>query len=276
MRSRLLAALVLSLSSLAVVAPAGDLPGLSRAVAPPAASGPILFAFDGKGLGGFTTFLRDQGRDDPAGVFVVEAGCLRISGAEYGGITTRDSFANYHLVAEWRWGGPTHYPRRWLARNSGILFHCDGSEGDGLGAWMNGYEGQLIEGGSGDLILVPGKARPAPTLRAEVRTGADGQPYYRPGGEAVTRARGRLNWWGRDPRWRDALWFRGPDDLERPVGEWNRTDLVCDGDRVSVFLNGRLANAANHLSRSRGRIQFQSEGAEIWFRKIEIHRLSGL
>ncbi len=117
---------------------AGDLPDFVRQVPAPAASGPVRFAFNGKDLAGFSTYLRFQQRADPARVFsVTPTGDLRISGAEFGGITTEAAFADYHLVAEWRWGGETYYPRRWRARNSGILVHCTGAEGDGLGSWMN-------------------------------------------------------------------------------------------------------------------------------------------
>ncbi len=266
--------LVLALAIVGLAtARAGDSPETARRMKPPSVVGPVLFAFNGVNLDGFSTFLRYQKKQDPARVFSVKDGQLRISGAEFGGITTAGSFADYHLVAEWRWGGPTYYPRRWRARNSGILVHCTGAEGDGLGSWMPSVESQLIEGGSGDLILVPGKDQTAPRLAAEVRTGADGQPYYQPGGTVITRAKGRLNWWGRDPGWTDVLWFRGPDDLERPVGDWNRTELVCDGDRITCTLNGRVANAASQLSRTSGRVLFQSEGAEILFRKIEIRAL---
>lgn len=240
---------------------------------PPPAVGPVRFAFDGKDLAGFSTFLRYAKEQDPGHVFAVVDGCLRISGGEFGGIATDRSFANYHLVAEWRWGGATHPPRRWQARNSGILVHCSGQPGDGLGSWMAGLESQLIEGGSGDLILVPGRAGPPLQLRAEVRTGGDGQAYYQPGGPLAVRARGRLNWWGRDPDWRDVAWFRGPRDLDRPVGAWNRTDLVCAGDRVTCYLNGRVANAAEVVGPASGRVLLQSEGAEILFRKFEIRDL---
>ncbi len=255
------------------VARAGTIPDFVKQITAPAASGPVLFAFNGKDLDGFSTFLRYQKEKDPARVFSVVDGCLRISGQEFGGITTRSTFRDYHLVAEWRWGGETYYPRRWRARNSGILVHCSGAEGDGLGSWMAALESQLIEGGCGDLILVPGKDQPPPRLRSEVRTGPDGQPYYQPGGDVVTRTRGRLNWWGRDPGWSDVIWFRGPDDLDHKFGEWNRTELVCDGDRVTCFLNGRIAIAADQLSMTSGRVLFQSEGAEIFFRKIEIRAL---
>ena len=266
-RSAILGLLLLGATS-------GAIRGGDPVAASPPAPGPVLFAFNGRDLTGFSTFLRYQKQQDPAGVFTVADGCLHIAGTEFGGVTTDRAFADYHLIAEWRWGGETHYPRRWRARNSGVLVHCTGHEGDGLAAWMAGLEVQLIEGGSGDLILVPGKAGPPFRLEASVRTGGDGQAYYDPAGTLAARARGRLNWWGRDPAWRDVAWYRGPRDLDRPVGEWNRLDIVCAGDRITCYLNGQVANSARVLGNAAGRILLQSEGAEILFRKVEIHALA--
>ena len=79
---------------------------------------------------------------------------------------------------------------------------------------------------------------------------------------------------GRDPAWRDVLWFRGREDVERPVGEWNRMEVVCDGDAITVRLNGILVNAATRSSLTSGKILFQSEGAAIDFRAIEVRPLS--
>ncbi len=237
-------------------------------------SGPPTFAFNGKDLDGFYKFTRFHKRDDPDGVFRVVDGAIRISGAEPGSLTTAREFSDYHLIVEWRWGRETFPPRRWRARNSGVLVHCVGADGDGLGAWMESIECQILEGGTGDLIPVPGKDRSkGPHFSGEARTAPDGQPYYQKGGPTVVRKGGRLNWWGRDPGWADVLWFRGARDLDAPVGSWNRTEVVCDGDRVEYRLNGVLVNAASGSSLKRGKILLQSEGAEIFFRKFEVRPL---
>ena len=81
---------------------------------------------------------------------------------------------------------------------------------------------------------------------------------------------GRINWFGRDPAWRDVKGFRGKDDVEKPVGEWNRLECVCAGDRILNVLNGKVVNAGTRASHTRGKILFQSEGAEIHFRKIDL------
>ncbi len=54
--------------------------------------------FNGKDLDGWYTWLRDSHRADPKRVFAVtDSGEIRISGEEWGGLTTRNSYRNYHL-----------------------------------------------------------------------------------------------------------------------------------------------------------------------------------
>ena len=152
------------------------------------------------------------------------------------------------------------------------MVHCVGHDGDAFTSWMASIECQILEGGSGDLIVVPGKTE-APSLSSEVREGTDGQPYFQPGGERKTRRAGRFNWWGRDPGWTDLLWFRGPLDVDTPPGEWNRMDILCRGDSITYLLNGVVMNVAAGSKWSAGKILLQSEGAEIDFRRFEVRPL---
>jgi hypothetical protein len=235
-------------------------------------SGPPRFAFNGRDLSGFAPFTRNHRTNDPNGVFSVKDGMIRISGLEFGGLSTVESFADYHLIIEWRWGSRTFWPRRFASRNSGVMVHCVGPNGAAFGSFPSGIECQIIEGGTGDLLVVPG-GEAHPSLTSEVRTGLDGQPYFQPGGEPRTLQAGRFNWWGRDPDWKDVLWFRGPLDPARPHGEWNRMEVVCDGASITVLLNDVLVNAATRTAWSSGKIFLQSEGAEIFFRKVEVRPL---
>ncbi len=138
---------------------------------------------------------------------------------------------------------------------------------------MQSVECQINEGGCGDLIVVPGKTGEPPRLTSEVRVDPDGQTYYQKGGLPKTLRRGRFNWWGRDPGWKNVLWFRGANDVEKPQGEWNRMEIVCDGDAITCILNGVLVNAARGSSLTSGKILLQSEGAEIFFRRVEVRPL---
>src|SRR5690606_25154530 len=98
---------------------------------------PFLFAesfaqkkidlFNGKNLDGWYTFIKDRGKDsDIKKVFTVKDGMIRISGEEYGCITTNEEFENYKLVVEFKWGEETFDPRIDKARDSGILLHSQG------------------------------------------------------------------------------------------------------------------------------------------------------
>jgi len=227
-----------------------------------------LFQFNGKNLDGFYTYLHNNKYEDPDGVFQVVDGVIQISGKEFGGLNTKDEFSNYRLVTEWRWGPKTWAPRVDKARDSGILLHAHGPD-DGFGGhWMESFECQIIEGGTGDFIVVA--TSDDMSLTAEIRRGPDNQPYYEKGGEPLTLNRGRINWWGRDPEWKDVINFRGKQDVEKPVGEWNRLEVVCDGDTITNILNGEVVNVGTNASRTKGKITVQSEGAEIHLRKFEI------
>jgi len=44
----------------------------------------------------------------------------------------------------------------------------------------------------------------------------------------------------------------------------------CEGARITVRLNGELANEGWEASEARGAIALQSEGAPIHFRRVEL------
>jgi hypothetical protein len=54
---------------------------------------------------------------------------MRISGEIYGCAVTRESFSNYHLRLETRWGAKKWFPRLEEPRDSGILYHSRGDFG---------------------------------------------------------------------------------------------------------------------------------------------------
>jgi hypothetical protein len=97
-----------------------------------------------------------------------------------------------------------------------------------------------------------------------------GTYIFQPGGDPVTIMEGRINWYGRDPLWKDVIGFRGANDVEKAPGKWNRLECVAKGDEISVILNGKLVNKAYNVRPEKGKIQIQSEGAEIFFRRVEL------
>jgi hypothetical protein len=237
----------------------------------------VIALFNGRDLSGFYTWLNDTQYEDPRKVFTVTDGMLHISGDGFGYICTREAYRDYHLVAEFRWGERTWRQRKDRARDSGILVHCVGPDGNAGGTWMASIEYQIIEGGVGDFILVGGKYEDGSTvpvsLTCEVTKDRDGEWVWQRGGQRQTFTRGRINWYGRDVDWKDVLGFRGRDDVESPLGEWTRCEIVCDGGHIRSYVNGKLVNEGFDAFPSAGKILFQTEGAELFFRKIELHPL---
>jgi hypothetical protein len=230
--------------------------------------------FNGKNLDGWYTFLKGRGRDtDPKNVFTVNGGMVRIPGEEWGCITTEKEYENYKLVVEFKWGEKTFDPRLDKTRDSGILLHSNGKDGAYSGTWMNSIECQIIEGGTGDFIVVGDKSDNF-SITAKVDPGKEKGNYYHPDGKPVTINSGRINWYARDINWVDQLGFRGKQDVENQVGEWNRIECIAVDDKISIFLNGTLVNEAYNVKPRKGKIQIQSEGAEMFVRKVELTPLS--
>ncbi|HBE40610.1 MAG TPA: DUF1080 domain-containing protein [Bacteroidales bacterium] len=227
--------------------------------------------FNGRNLDGWYTYIKERGKNtDPLNVFTVKNGMIRISGEEYGCITTNNEFENYKLTVKFRWGEQTFPPRTDKARDSGILLHSVGEDGASSGTWMYSIECQIIEGGSGDFIVV-GDGSTNFSITCPVAEKKQGNSFvFNPSGKMVTINSGRINWFARDPGWKDVRDFRGINDIEKPVGKWNLIECIVNGNEIDIYLNGVLVNQAFNLKPQKGKIQIQSEGAEIFFKKIII------
>lgn len=234
----------------------------------------IVALFNGKDFSGWYSFLKDRGKNnDPLGVFSIQNGLIRISGEEYGAIVTEEEYSDYQLIVDFKWGDKTFEPRKNNARDGGVLLHSVGKDGAFGGSWMYSLECQIIEGGTGDFIVV-GDRSDSISLTSKIKdTGSTGALVYHPDGKSKRITAGRIDWYGRDEGWRDDLGFRGRSDVENAIGEWNTLKCIVIGDKISVYLNGVLVNEAFNVNPSRGRIQIQSEGAEMFVRKIELSAL---
>jgi hypothetical protein len=159
--------------------------------------------------------------------------------------------------------------------------HCQGRDGntgkDFKGPWIRSQECQIIEGGVGDFIMVggyePDGSQIVPKLTATASKDRDGEDIYDPKAPAREFQGGRINWFGRDPDWEDKLGYRGKQDVESPDGKWTRLEVICDGDKITNIVNGTVVNVGTKSSLTRGKILFQTEGAEIYFRNITLQSL---
>ena len=239
--------------------------------------------FNGNSLDNFYTWMAETGREDVNRVFSVVdaidgAPAIRVSGQGYGAFITEKEYNNYHLTVEFRWGLLTWGNRKDKARDSGILVHCQGPDGntakDFKGPWMRSIETQIIEGGVADIILVSGfdadGNRINSVATSTVVKDRDGEMVYSPDGETVTLDSGRINWSGRDPDWDGSLGYEGKNDVEGHGAEWTTLEVICDGSTITNIVNGQVVSKVWDTSLTGGKIIFQTEGAEIYFRKIEM------
>jgi hypothetical protein len=211
--------------------------------------GPRIKLFNGKNLDGFYTFLRTKGKNnDPDHVFQVENGVVHVSGQEFGYFVTEKEYSNYYLHTEFKWGENTWEPRKGKARDAGILFHVVGEDK----VWPRSLEFQMIEGGTGDILMVGGVTL---TVKNE------------------TKDKGRFDRFGKGA-WKDVVGYRDPNgDVERPHGKWNCIELYAVGDTITYYVNGKLVNQGKNSGLTKGHILFQSEGAEIYYRKMELREI---
>jgi len=208
---------------------------------------------------------------DPNNVFsiVTEDGrpALRISGEVWGGISTLEEFENYHFRAEFKWGQKKWPPREKTVRDNGLLYHAVGKHGAGSGAWLKSFEMQIQERDCGDFhsvagVLVDVEAVPKNPSQPK------GDLLYRKGAEKVPGVARRI--------WKD------PDN-EKPSGEWNVVEILCVGQTSVHVVNGRVNMVLTGLRHkvdgkevplTRGRIQIQSESAEIYWRNLEVRQIA--
>ena len=194
--------------------------------------------FNGNDLKGWYTFLTTKGKNnDPEKIFMVEDNMLHISGKEFGYIATKKIYTNFHLTAEFKWGVKKYPPRDsdTTKRDNGICFYFPVNERDTV--WPRSIECQIQEGDVGDLWLID-----STTVSINgARTNPDN----------FTRVYKKA-------------------DAENPTGEWNRVEIIANRGMVRYIVNGKIVNDFEDPSEKQGKILVQSEGAEIYYRKIEI------
>lgn len=221
------------------------------------------------------TYLEQIGLGrDPTGVFTLlaepEGPVIRVSGRVFGALITKESFSNYHLRLQFKWGDAKWAPRAADNRDSGILYHIEQAVTDGRRSVPRSLEFRIREGGTGDVYAIG--------LQAEVRARLRGKeaPIYDPAAEPVKLGPGS----------QPNRPFAAPlADCEKPRGEWNDLELFCVGAESVYIVNGhvvmRVANPLKPVGDGYapiygGRIGLQSEGAEVYFRKMEVRLLAAI
>jgi hypothetical protein len=257
--------------------------------------------WNGRNLDGWTTWMRQPeptsdvpglkrdadgkytepigpGRD-PLNVFTVVSDvdgrpAIRISGEVFGELRTRASFKDYHLRLQFKWGEKKWPPRDAPStpRDSGLLYHVHSDPGAEGRTWARSIELQIQEHDVGDLYAVGS----AIAVRAKVRPGTQPALYdYDPSGEWIffSQAQGS-----------PGRCIKQPDN-ERSTGQWNTVELICLHDESVHVVNGKVVMRLHNPTRingdtpslvTSGPIILQSEGAEVYYRDIEIKPITAI
>lgn len=231
--------------------------------------------FNGKDLSGLTTWLKESKREDPKKVFRVTDGQLHLTGDGFGYIATEKAYKDYRVVIEYKWGKKTDGGK--YVRNSGLLLHATGPDGGANGTWMSCIECQLAQGCCGDLIVIRGKDEKGETipvsLTSDIVLGPDKRPRWKEGGTKTVFTNRQLWWNNHDPDFKEFLDTYGKNDVESKLGEWTKVECICEGTKLTVFVNDVKVNHAYDVTPAAGKILMQTEGFELYVRKWEIHPL---
>ena len=219
--------------------------------------------FNGSDLSGWYSYLPSKGKNnDPEGVFRAENGVIHILGVEnkgsreFGYLATEKSYRNYHLRLEYRWGDKRFAPRERSKRDSGVVYHVSGSDK----VWPQGVEYQIQEGDTGDFWLLGG-----PTLTTTVASTRPKEPQFAANGVPYQSRSGRF--------------VRVAKDQTHESAGWNTVDIIVRGNTAVHMINGVVNNRAYSLHTpgggdlDSGKILLQAEGAEVFYRNIEIRPL---
>ncbi len=246
--------------------------------------------FNGKDFSGWYIISGQKPKnEDPTHLFQVHDGMVHMyKDAENGSkqpsgyIVTEKEFSSYHLRFQYKWGGKKFQPKENARRDAGLLYHVIGKDG----VWPKSVECQIQEGDTGDIFTVSTRVTttvdPKTTnVVSEIFTNAAGvmrtnqtvRPKFMEMGDGgVVFVQGVSNNIRRV--------IRNPEN-EREG--WNTVEVIVRGDSATHIINGKVNNRILHLEQmvedkwvplTKGKILLQQEGAEVFYRNIEIKMLA--
>lgn len=193
---------------------------------------------------------------------------LKVSGEIYAGLTTKDTFKNYHLSVMFKWGDKKWEPRLNAKRDSGILYHCYGAHGRFWNTWKTSLEYQVQENDLGDFIPLGGNSvyPKVDEPKTEIRGQQKGKRNtYDPKSETYLEKIGYTSAY---------------KEVDAPHGQWNHLEIyVIENDAVHI-VNGEIVmvveNAINPETGKPlncGQIQIQSEAAACYYKNLIITQI---
>lgn len=194
---------------------------------------------------------------------------LHITGEIYGGLTTKNEYQNYHFETEFKWGTKKWEPRLKDKRDSGILYHAKGVHGAFWNVWMASLEFQVQEGDCGDFIALGDVYGDVPST-GKLNNNGKKHFIYNPKGDLIPLK------WGTGFESGQAS---KSELFENKNGEWNKLEIYVLGNESIHLVNGHVVNRVKNarydisgktIPVTKGKIQIQSEAAEIFYKNMKI------
>lgn len=244
--------------------------------------------FNGRDFTGWDKYLATPSGEgplvpnvDPKNVFTVTnldgEGVIHVSGDGYGAITTQGQFTNFHFRVQFKWGLNRYGGRAQVGRDTGILYCGIGQPNPSTG-WLTSVENNVMEKGVGQWWSVNGAIidcegewiTEANELYVPYKKEGPGEKniVWRKGGQRLTPS--------------SANGITAPFDVENVFGNWNTVEVVFWGGNCIHILNGRVnlvafnpryQDGGQWRPLTHGKIQLQSEGAEVFYRQAEARPL---
>jgi hypothetical protein len=198
--------------------------------------------FNGKDLKGWHADVPEMDKNVNAKTpFIIRDGLLVSLGTPGGHLITDSIYSNYKIEVQYRFAGKPG--------NCGLLVHASTPRAL-YGMFPKSIEVQIEHTNAGDFWCIE-----------EDITVPD-----------MEQRRGDKSRWGvNGDRLRKVE--RLVQDVEKPIGEWNKMVVECKDDEVIVWVNDILVNHGYKCTASSGQIALQAEGSEVEFRKVSLTKL---
>ncbi|MSU58955.1 MAG: DUF1080 domain-containing protein [Pedosphaera sp.] len=246
--------------------------------------------FNGTNFDGLYIYIARQNKNEDTNQLVqIENGTWHMyagqpdgSAQPHGYVSTEKEYADYHLRFEYKWGTNRFGARATAKRDAGVIYHMFG--GDTV--WPSGVECQVQEGDVGDIFTVNTRVKttvdPKTTnlvtsvitnTNGTLRTNQSVMPVF------LTSGNGGV-----------ALQQGVAGGIRRVIRSqmlehdgWNTVEVIVRGDEATHIVNGKTNNVAGKMEKlvggqwqplTKGKLIFQLEGAEVFYRHLEIKELN--
>lgn len=206
------------------------------------AKGQTKSLFNGKDLKGWHIDVPEMDNNkDAKSPFIIRNGLLVSLGTPGGHLITDSVYSNYRIEVQYRFAGKPG--------NCGLLVHASTPRAL-YGMFPKSIEVQIEHTNAGDFWCIEEDIS-VPDMEER---------------------RGDKTRWGING---DKLRKieRLVQNVEKPVGEWNKMVVECKNDEVIVWVNDTLVNHGYKCTASSGHIALQAEGSEVEFRKVSLTKL---